>query len=157
MLMLEPIFAASTGGKITGISRKAKTISIAQKNGSFFTVTFNKQTAYKNAKSYKSLKKKDAIKVQYNVVKGENIAVQIERALAKLPAGVTEIKTDALINLLKQTNASVLIDARPKAMFEQSHIPGAVSIPFSALKKVGKKLLPFPKEKLLVFYCGGDT
>jgi len=160
LLVSEPIFAASvakTKGKITGISRKAKTISIQLKNSNSFTVTFNDQTIYKNAKSYKSLKTKDAIKIKYKVSKGENIAVEIERALVKLPAGVKEIKTTALVKLMKKPNSLVLIDARPQAMYEQSHIPGAVSVPYSKLIKLGKKLLPFPKEKLLVFYCGGDT
>ena len=147
----------ATSGKITGISRKAKTVSIAQKDGGYFTAIFNDKTKYKNAKSYKSLKVKDAIKVKYKKVKSENIAILIERALAKLPAGVTEIKTKELSQLLAANQSFKLIDARPVAMFEQSHIPGAISIPFSKLKKVGKKLLPFPKNELLVFYCGGDT
>ncbi len=147
----------TTKGKISGKSNKAKTISLALSDGSHLTVKFNDQTKYKNAKSSRYLRLKDAIKVQYKEVKGEKIALVVERLLAKIPAGTSRISTSELVKLFQSGKKFTLIDARPPAMYEQSHIPGAVSIPYSKLTKVGAKLLPFPKDEILVFYCGGDT
>jgi len=49
----------------------------------------------------------------------------------------------------------MIIDARPyKVKYVKSHIPGAVSIPFSEFdKKIN--LLPENKNALLIYYCGG--
>ncbi len=49
----------------------------------------------------------------------------------------------------------MIIDARPyKVKYIKSHIPGAVSIPFSEFdKKID--LLPENKNALLIYYCGG--
>lgn len=49
----------------------------------------------------------------------------------------------------------MIIDARPyKVKYVKSHIPGAVSIPFSEFdKKID--LLPENKNALLIYYCGG--
>jgi len=48
----------------------------------------------------------------------------------------------------------VLVDSRPDIKFQQSHIPGAIGIPKPMLEKNLGKL---PKDKLVVFYCGGAT
>lgn len=144
-------------GKITGKSRKAQTISLAQKDGSHLTVKYNDATQYINAKSSRYLRTKDAVKVEYKKVNGENIAITITRKLVKLPAGTKQITSKQVKAVIDRGQPFQLIDARPTAMYEQSHIPGAVSIPYSKLKTEGAKLLPFPKNQLLIFYCGGDT
>jgi rhodanese-related sulfurtransferase len=49
----------------------------------------------------------------------------------------------------------MIIDARPyKPKYVKGHIPGAVSLPFSAFDEK-KKLLPEDKDTLVIFYCGG--
>ncbi|MDK2822919.1 MAG: hypothetical protein PWQ67_1944 [Clostridia bacterium] len=48
----------------------------------------------------------------------------------------------------------VLVDARPKAKYDEGHIPGAINIPFDEWDKYNK-LLPEDKEKPIYFYCGG--
>lgn len=144
-------------GQITGKSRKAQTISLAQKDGSHLTVKYNDATQYINAKSSRYLRTKDAVKVQYKRENGENIAVSITRKVVSLPAGTKQITSKQVKAVIDRGQPFQLIDARPTAMYEQSHIPGAISIPYSKLKTEGAKLLPFPKNQLLIFYCGGDT
>lgn len=48
----------------------------------------------------------------------------------------------------------VLVDSRPDVKFQQAHIPGALGIPKPMLEQNLGKL---PKDKLVVFYCGGVT
>ena len=50
-----------------------------------------------------------------------------------------------------------LVDSRPAARYNQSHLPGAVSIPVPMLEKKQAALLPKDKNELIVFYCGGPT
>jgi len=50
----------------------------------------------------------------------------------------------------------VLVDSRPKAKYDEGHIPGAINIPFDEWDKYSN-LLPEDKEKPLYFYCGGVT
>ena len=51
----------------------------------------------------------------------------------------------------------MLVDSRPyKGKYMKGHIPGAVSMPFSAFDKT-INLLPKKKDDLLIFYCQGPT
>ena len=147
-------------GKITNISQKAKTIALAKKDKSFFLLKFNDETKLKGVKSTKEFKVGEAIVVNYTTTNGENIATSLEKALVKLPKGIKEIKTKELAELLTSKKDLVVVDARPAVKYAESHIPGAVSIPFSKLIKMGDdgaKLLENYKDRQLVFYCGGTT
>jgi predicted sulfurtransferase len=151
-------------GKLKEISKKAKIITIDRKGKGFFIVKINDKTVFKNAKDITSLKASEKVKVQYIKIGAENIALKVERVLVKLPKGVKEIKTPELEALLKKADQKlVLIDARPHIKYRESHIAGAVSLPYSKLKKVSKskekglKLLSYPKDAHLIFYCGGET
>ena len=106
----------------------------------------------------------EKIKVHYKKMGGENVALEVGKILVKLPEGVSEIKTKALEEMIAgKLEGFVLIDARPLPRYRENHIPGAVSLPYSKLKKVADskekvlKLLNFAKDATLVFYCGGDT
>lgn len=146
-------------GKITNISQKAKTIALAKKDKSFFLLKFNDETELKGVKSSKEFKVGEAIVVHYKVAGGENIATTLQKALVKLPKGVKEVKTEELAKLISQDNI-VLVDARPPIRYAESHIAGAVSIPFSKVVKKGEEgntLFEKYKDKQLVFYCGGPT
>jgi rhodanese-related sulfurtransferase len=69
------------------------------------------------------------------------------------------VKTEALVEMVKEGKV-VVVDSRPVARYNESHIPGAVSIPFAKLVQLGDegaKLLEPYKDKQLVFYCGGPT
>lgn len=59
--------------------------------------------------------------------------------------------------LVDHKQVGLLIDSRPKpTKYDQGHIPGALSLPFSAWEKM-KGLLPADKGALVVFYCEGLT
>jgi predicted sulfurtransferase len=152
--------AQKVKGKITNISQKAKTIALAKKDKSFFLLKFNDETKLKGIKSTKEFKVGEAIVVNYTTADGENTAVSLEKALVKLPKGIKEIKTKELAELLTSKKDLVVVDARPTIKYDESHIPGAISIPFSKLVKMGDdgaKLLEKYKDRQLVFYCGGTT
>lgn len=152
--------AQKVKGKITNISQKAKTIALTKKDKSFFLLKFNDDTKLDGVKSTKEFKVGEAIIVNYTTVDGENIATSLAKALVKLPKGIKEVKTKELADLLKSNKDLVVIDARPAARYAESHIPGAISIPFSKLIKMGDdgaKLLEKYKDRQLVFYCGGTT
>jgi hypothetical protein len=149
-------------GKLKGFSLKAKMITLDQKGKGFCFIKFTDQTNFQNLKLNK-IKPGAKIKVKYKKKGGENIAIKVEKLLVKLPEGITEIKTDELQALIQNKKTFTLVDARPPQKFKENHIKGAISIPYSKLKKVAKnkekgmKYFPFDKDRLLVFYCGGDT
>ena len=153
--------AQSVKGMISNISQKAKTIALTKSDQSFFLLKFTDETKLKGVASAKEFKEGEAIVVKYKEVNGENIATSLEKAVFKLPAGMKEIKTEELATMLSAgKDELVVIDARPTARYDESHIRGAVSIPYSTLVKLGDdgaKLLEKYKDKHLVFYCGGST
>ncbi len=156
----QPADTQSVKGKITNISQKAKTIALTMKDNSFFLVKFTDQTELKGVASTKEFKADEAIAVKYTTVNGENIATSLEKVLVKLPTGVKQINTEEVVELLKNNKDLVVIDSRPGIRYEESHIPGALSLPYSELLKKGDDgatLLDKYKDKQLVFYCGGNT
>lgn len=50
-----------------------------------------------------------------------------------------------------------LVDSRPGPMFAEGRIPGAVSLPYAALKEKAAATFPADKAALLIFYCAGET
>lgn len=147
-------------GKITNISQKAKTIALAKKDNSFFLLKFSDETKLIGVQSTKEFKVGEAIVVNYTTVNGENVANSLEKAHVKLPPGIKEIKTKDLAELLTSKKDIVVVDARPAIVYAESHIPGAISIPYSKLVKMGDdgaKLLEKYKDRQLIFYCGGTT
>jgi len=155
-----PADAQSVKGKISNVSQKAKTIALTKKDSSFFLVKFTDETKVKGIESTKGLKAGEPIIVNYSVVNGENIATSLEIVHATLPPGTKEIKTKELAELLKSNKELLVIDSRPAARYEESHIPGSISIPYSEIVKKGDDgatLLEKYKDRQLVFYCGGST
>ncbi|MBA3240143.1 MAG: rhodanese-like domain-containing protein [Acidobacteria bacterium] len=49
-----------------------------------------------------------------------------------------------------EKGTAIVVDVRPKAQYDQSHIKGSVSVPRDELTK---RLSELPKDKLLIFYC----
>jgi len=142
-------------GKIVGKSNKAKNISIKVgkgKKAKTMMVKFNDAT-----KGIKFAKKGEAAIIKYKVVGKDKVATIIKPKLAKLPKGVSEIKTEELSKLILSGINMTIADARPVKRYSQSHLPGAISIPVGKLKKQKAAVLPKNKENLLVFYCGGYT
>jgi len=147
-------------GKISNISQKAKTIALSGKDDTLFFLKFNDETQLKDVESAKDFNVDEAIVAHYKVVGGENIAVSLEKAHVKPPEGVKEVKTDELVKMMADNKDLVIVDARPSVRYDEFHIPGSVSVPFSDLVKMGdagKTLLEKYMDKQLVFYCGGST
>jgi rhodanese-related sulfurtransferase len=47
----------------------------------------------------------------------------------------------------------VLLDVRSPALFEQGHVPGAVSLPHG--KIIGSRMSAYPRDTLFLTYCAG--
>jgi len=147
-------------GKVKAVSNKAKTLSVTVKGKGVVMLKFNDATEFVNFKKTKEIKPPTAVVVKYKTVGPDNIATYVKKALIKLPAGVTEIKTAELAALVAKGPIAgnyCLIDARPAKIASAAHIPTAISIPVNVLKEKGEKLLPCDKNKQIIFYCGGPT
>lgn len=142
-------------GKIVGKSNKAKTISIEVGKGDkaqTMMVRFDDKT-----KGLEHAEKDEAAIITWEMRGSDKFATVIKPKLAQLPEGITEIGVEELFTLISGGTSFTLADARPKARYDQAHLPGAVSIPVPALKEKKEAVLPPDKNKLLVFYCGGYT
>ena len=144
-------------GKVVGVSKKAKTISIAVGEGDkakTMMVKFDDDT-----KGIEHATKDHAAIIEFKKVGADKVATVIKPKLAKLPKGTVEMQPDELAALIAKgdTASYFLVDARPGKKFDEGSIPTAVSIPVPKMKKEGAKLLPADKNMRLVFFCGGVT
>jgi hypothetical protein len=142
-------------GEIGGVSERAKSISIMVGKGDqakAMMVKFDDKT-----KGVNQAKKGVAAKITYEMRGTDAYATEVQLKLAKLPAGVTEIKTPELQKLINDKAKIFLVDSRPLARFNQSHLPGAHAIPVPLLEEKQAAVLPKEKDLPLVFYCGGPT
>ena len=142
-------------GPVVGRSNKAKTISITVGKGDAaktMMVRFDDDT-----EGIEYAKKGEAAIIKWEQRGEDKFATVVKPKLAKLPEGVSEIKTPELYKMLQDHVPMVLADARPAMRFNQGHLPGAVSIPVPLLKEQKESVLPKDKNELIVFYCGGYT
>lgn len=145
-------------GQVTGVAKTIQTITVDHA-GKKINIKYDKNTVFEkiDPEKIRDLQGQE-VEVTYSVVEGVNIAKKIRLAVAELPPGVKEITTSELYNLItKSPDKFILIDSRPETRYRSSHIPSAISIPTTKMEKEGEKTLPFPKDKTLVFYCGGPT
>jgi rhodanese-related sulfurtransferase len=146
--------AADTAkGRIEHISEKAQTIQIGIKGKDPVVVRVGPQTEFVNAGGLTDLGPPDLIKVDFE--KGQP-AARIEKIVFGLPEGVEIDITEMLAILQGKRGPYFLGDARPKARYEEGHIPSAVSA-FPEEEAAFLATLPEQKDKLVVFYCGGPT
>lgn len=141
-------------GKILGVSKKAKSISIKVGEKTEM-VKFDDST-----KGMEHAKKGEAAIIKFSGKGSDKIAMVIKPKLAKLPEGVKEMQPKELEKLVAMGTKKgnyFLVDSRPGARFDEGTIPTAVSIPVPKMKKEAKNLLPDDKDKLLIFFCGGPT
>jgi Rhodanese-like domain len=142
-------------GKVVGKSNKAKSISIVVGKGDkakTIMVKFDDKT-----KGVEHASKGHASIIFYEIRDGQPWATVVKPKLAKLPKGVTEIKTAEVQSLLDSKADFTLIDARPGKRYAAAHMPGAISLGTKEYKAQASSLLPKDKNELLVFYCGGPT
>ena len=144
-------------GKVLGVSKKAKSIAI-EVSGKSEMVKFDDQT-----KGMEFAKEGEGAVISFEERSGDKIATVIKPKLAKLPEGVTEMKTDELAKLVAMgpdAGNYFLVDSRPASRYNEAHIPTAVSIPVNKMEESGAASLPGDaklKNTMLVFYCGGPT
>ena len=74
--------------------------------------------------------------------------------LAKQPSGVVRIPLEAFDRLVKERNV-ILIDVRPYHVYQQAHLPNAVSIPLEELEGALARLSA--TNARIVLYCGGQA
>lgn len=142
-------------GTISGVSEKAKTIAIQvgpEGKAETMMLRYDDKTT-----GIDFAKKGESVTISYEMREQDAVALTIKPNLAKLPEGVTEIKTAELQTLLDKKTALIVIDARPESRYAQSHLPGAISISVEKMAKEMGAALPKDKEQALVFYCGGPT
>jgi len=142
-------------GKIIGKSRKAKAISIEVGKGDAAKTMMFKYD--ENTVGLEFAEPGEAAIINWEMRGSEKYATIIKPKLAKLPEGVAEIGTKALIDLLGSKEDLVLIDSRPAKRYAQSHLPGALSLPIDEMAAQAALILPKEKDRQLIFYCGGPT
>jgi hypothetical protein len=140
-------------GKILGVSRKARAITVETAKGPVM-VKFDDATA-----GMEHAVAGEAAIVGFRVEGDSKIANEVQPKLATLPPGVTEITTRELVALVGNPEADyVLVDSRPGDRYAEAHIPTAISIPVGKMSELAPTLLPLDnKDKLLILYCGGVT
>ncbi|MCL1980790.1 MAG: rhodanese-like domain-containing protein [Proteobacteria bacterium] len=143
-------------GEITSVSERAKSISIVVGKGEaakVMMVKFDDKT-----KGMNSVAKGRMAKVFYEMRgAADAFATEVQLKLAKLPEGLTEIKTAELAQIIKDQAKLMVYDSRPKTRYDQAHLPGAISLPLPKLEEQQAAALPKDKNTPLVFYCGGIT
>jgi len=147
-------------GQVKAVSNKAKTVSVTVEGTGIVIVKFDEATEFVNFKETKEIGPPTGVLVKYKTVGPDKVATYIKKTLVALPAGVTEIKTDELAELVAKGPAKgnyCLIDSRPAKVAAAELIPTAVSIPVTMMAEKGEKLLTCSKDKLVIFYCGGPT
>nr|WP_321467948.1 rhodanese-like domain-containing protein [uncultured Desulfobulbus sp.] len=144
-------------GVVAGVSERAQSLSLTlgkedEGEKQVMMLKFDGNTKGMNLAA-----KGKPVKVTYERRGGDLFATEVELKVAKLPEGISEIKTDELKKLIDGKKNLYLVDSRPTGRFNQAHLPGAHSIPLPELKKKQAAVLPKDKNTLLVFYCGGIT
>lgn len=157
-----PITAAQSDtvyqGKITGVSKKAKSISISVGKGDQAKMMMVK---YDDAtQGMEHAKDGEAAIITFELRGTDKVATDIKPKLATLPEGIKEIQPVELIPLVTagpEKGNFVLVDSRPTKRYDDAHIPGAISIQPDDVEGKGAALLPADKTTPLIFYCGGVT
>jgi rhodanese-related sulfurtransferase len=144
-------------GRVVDVAMKAKAIQL-QIGKDMEVIYFDDSTALKNAEEFKTIPKQEAVKIVYFKKDGKNFAkvVEVKKGL-DIPKDqlASEADVAALVAQGPEKGKYVLYDSRPADMYNQGHVPTAVSMPFFAFDSLAEKLLPKDKEVLQVYYCAG--
>lgn len=144
-------------GKLKGVSSKAKSLSL-QIGKNVEVIFFDDATTLKNAPTYKKIPKGESVKIVYGKKDGKTYAklVEVKKGIDVPKEKLASVEdVAALVAKGPEKGNYVLLDSRPGKMYEQGHIPSAVSMPFFAFDKLKEKVLPQDKEVLQVYYCAG--
>ena len=91
--------------------------------------------------------------LELRIVAGQQLA-EVERALNAYRRRRHEFENISVeeLRMRLQNDEIILLDARPAVEYENSHLPGAVSIPLDEIQQV---LASLPDDKTIVAYCRG--
>ncbi|MBU0479936.1 MAG: hypothetical protein KKG47_02420 [Proteobacteria bacterium] len=145
---------AALQGVFLGKSFKAKLISI-RKQDETLLISYDEKT-----EGLDDVEEGDNILLRYRAGDGIKLALEVIPEQVKIPEGVTEIDTAEMIALLNDESRRgkyLLVDCRPFDFYSETHLPTAVSIPWTESKEVKLAALPADREQLLIFYCLGGT
>jgi 3-mercaptopyruvate sulfurtransferase SseA len=144
-------------GKWVDVSLKAKAIQLGI-NKDNEVIYFDDSTVLKNAPNMRAIPKQESVRIVYIKKDGKNFAKEVEvKKGIEVPkeqlASVEEVAK--LVAKGPEKGKYVLLDSRPTPMYNEGHIPTAVTMPFSAFDKLAEKALPKDKEVLQIYYCAG--
>jgi len=71
------------------------------------------------------------------------------------PPALGDITREELLRRLHDPSLTI-VDALPRASYEESHIPGSISLPVAEVKEHAYALLPDPAAEIVV-YCAKFT
>jgi rhodanese-related sulfurtransferase len=79
----------------------------------------------------------------------------MERTIMADPEKIPRITIDELKHLTDHTVDIVIVDTHPKALYEDHHIKGAISIPWAMLGIAWEDVQKLPKDKdaPIITYC----
>jgi rhodanese-related sulfurtransferase len=113
----------------------------------------------KTVEFLRDVKKGHEARIEYTEKDGIKTAMSID---FKGPIKIAENKlvhyadVEKLVAMGPDEGGFTLIDSRPLPRFQEGTIPGAVNLPYPAFDKFLARL-PKDKDKLLVFFCQGET
>jgi hypothetical protein len=144
-------------GKLVDCAAKSKSLQL-QIDNDMEVVHFDDDTILKNAPSFKEIPKQESVRVSYYKKDGKIVAkeVEVKKGLAVKPEELASVEEVAdLVAKGPEKGKYVLLDSRPADMYNQGHIPTALSMPFFAFDKLQETLLPKDKDVLQIYYCAG--
>ncbi len=144
-------------GKLVDVAIKAGTIQL-QIDKDMEVIHFDDSTELRNAPAFKEIPKQESVRITYFKKNGKNFAklVEVKKGI-EVPkdqlAGVEEVAN--LVAKGPEAGKYILLDSRPDNLFNEGHIPTAVSMPLFAFDKLAETVLPKNKDIVQIYYCSG--
>ncbi|HMK37440.1 MAG TPA: rhodanese-like domain-containing protein [Desulfomonilaceae bacterium] len=143
-------------GKLYDVASKSNTLQL-QMDKDMEVVHFDASTVLANAPTFKEIPKQESVKITYIKKDGKIFAqkVEVKKGIAVPKEQLASVEEVAqLVAKGPEKGKYVLLDSRPDNLFNEGHIPTAVSMPFFAFDKLAGDLLK-DKEALQIYYCSG--
>jgi len=143
-------------GKLHDVSVKANTIQL-QVDKDMEVIHFDDSTEVKNAPAVKDIPKQESVRISYIKKDGKNLAklIEVKKGIDVPKEQLADADEVAkLVALGPEKGKYILLDSRPENMYNEGHIPTAVSMPFFAFDKLAEKLFK-DKDVVQIYYCAG--
>ncbi len=154
---IELLDLLSNGPKTVEALAKATTMSVANVSQHLQTLSNSKLVKSKKKGNYVIYELVDVGVIEFlNSLRtlSENQLVEVQKIKQEFMNSHLDVNGVSLEELKDkmESGEAILIDVRPKEEFNESHIPGAVSIP---IEELNEKLASLPKNCEVVAYCRG--